>query len=66
MDCAGDSDVSRVAQSVYARLDKANVASELRSASLDEQIDSLLDRQTIDAQLAERRARLLAAGVLHN
>ncbi len=58
---AGDSDVARIAQSVHARLDKATVASELRSASLDEQIDRLLDRQTIDAQLAERRARLAAA-----
>jgi len=61
----GDTDVSRIAQSIYARLDKATVATELRSASLDEQIDQLLDRQTIDAQLAERRARLAAAADGH-
>ena len=61
----GDSDVARIAQSVYTRLDKATVATELRSGSLDEQIDKLLDRQVIDAQLAERRARLLAASDGH-
>src|SRR5258706_588916 len=59
---SGDSDVSRLAQSVYRRLDKASAAGELRAASLDEQIDRLLDRQVIDAQLAERRVRLSAVG----
>ena len=58
---SGDSDVSRIAQSIYRRLDKATVAGELRAVSLDEQIDRLLDNKLIDAQLAERRARLAAA-----
>ncbi len=56
----GDSDISRIAQSIHARLDKASAATEMRAASLDEQINSLLDRKTIDAQLAERKKRLLA------
>jgi phage shock protein A len=55
---AGDSDISRIAQSIYARLDKANAATELRSSSLDKQIDDLLDRESINRQLAERRERL--------
>jgi hypothetical protein len=57
---SGDSDVSRIAQSIYRRLDKATVAGELRAVSLDEQVDRLLDNKLIDAQLAERRARLAA------
>jgi len=57
---SGDSDVSRIAQSIYRRLDKATVAGELRAVSLDEQVDRLLDNRLIDGQLAERRARLAA------
>lgn len=55
---SGDTDISRIAQSIYARLDKATTATEMRAASLDEQIDQVLDRGVIDAQLAERRKRL--------
>jgi phage shock protein A len=55
---SGDNDISGVAQSIYARLDRANAAIELRATSLDEQIDRLLDRQAIEAQLAERRKKL--------
>ena len=54
----GDSDLGRIAQSIHARLDKANAASEIRTTSLDEQINTLLDRPAIDAQLAERKKRL--------
>ncbi len=54
----GDSDISRLAESIYKRLDKATTASELRSVSLDEQIDSILDKDQIDAQLAERKKKL--------
>ncbi|MEZ4634221.1 MAG: PspA/IM30 family protein [Caldilineaceae bacterium] len=35
----GDSDINRIAQSIYARLDKATVASEMRTKSLDEEMD---------------------------
>ena len=56
---SGDSDVSRIAQSIYNRLDKASAAVELRSAGLDEQIDRVLERDAINAQLEERRKRLV-------
>jgi phage shock protein A len=55
---SGDSDISKMAEKIYARLDKATTAAEMRSTSLDEQMDEILDRQAIDAQLAERRERL--------
>ncbi len=55
---AGDSDISRIAESIYARLDKASTASEMRAASLDEQMDRVLDRSAIDNQLAERKKKL--------
>jgi phage shock protein A len=55
---SGDSDVSRIAKSIYDRLDKATAATEIRAASLDVQIDEVLDRETINAQLEERRSKL--------
>ena len=55
---SGDADIGRIAQSIYARLDKATTATEMRAASLDEQIDQVLDRSTIDSQLAERKKTL--------
>jgi len=55
---SGDTDISRIAQGIYARLDKATTATEMRAASLDEQIDQVLDKSTIDGQLAERRKKL--------
>ena len=55
---AGDSDISGIAQSIYARLDKASSASELRAASLDEQMDEVLGRSELNAQLAERKKKL--------
>ena len=55
---SGDSDISRIAQSIYSRLDKATTATEMRASSLDEQIDDILDTSAIDAQLAKRRKRL--------
>ena len=55
---SGDADIGRLAQGIYARLDKATTATEIRAASLDEQIDEVLDRSTLDAQLAERKKKL--------
>ena len=55
---SGDSDISRIAQGIYARLDKATAATEMRSASLDEQINHVLDSDKINQQLAERRQKL--------
>ena len=54
----GDTDISRMADSIYSRLDKATAATEMRAASLDEQIDDVLDRGTLDLQLAERKKKL--------
>ncbi|MBP7691612.1 MAG: PspA/IM30 family protein [Anaerolineales bacterium] len=58
---AGDSDIRRLAQSIYTRLDQADAAVELRGATLDEQIEQVLDQRAIAAQLAERRERLRLA-----
>ena len=55
---SGDTDISRIAQSIYARLDKATAATEIRAASLDEQIDHVLGRELINQQLAERKKKL--------
>mgnify|MGYP000169369161 CR=1 FL=1 len=59
---SGDADIGRLARSIYARLDKATTAAEMRAASLDEQIDQVLDRSAIDAQLAERKKKLGLSG----
>jgi phage shock protein A len=55
---SGDTDIGRIAKSIYDRLDKASAATELRASSLDSQIDDLLDRETINQQLAERKKKL--------
>jgi DNA-binding NarL/FixJ family response regulator len=55
---SGDTDISRIAQSIYARLDKATASTEIRAASLDEQIDQVLGRELINQQLAERKKKL--------
>jgi phage shock protein A len=55
---SGDSDIGRIAQSIYARLDKATTATEMRAAGLEEQIDQVLESSAIDGQLAERKKRL--------
>jgi phage shock protein A len=55
---SGDTDIGRLAHGIYARLDKATAATEMRAASLDEQIDQVLDRKAIDTQLAERKRKL--------
>ena len=55
---SGDSDIARIAESINARLDKATTASEIRAASLDEQMDEVLERSALDSQLVERRRRL--------
>jgi phage shock protein A len=54
----GDADVARIADSIRARLDRASAESEMRAASLDKQMDDVLERGELDAQLAARKARL--------
>lgn len=55
---SGDSDIARIAESINTRLDRAATASEIRAASLDQQMDEVLERSELEAQLAERRNRL--------
>lgn len=55
---SGDSDIKGIAESIYSRLDKATAASEMRAASLDEQMDEVLERKELDAQLSERKRKL--------
>ena len=54
----GDADVARIADSIRTRLDRASAESEMRAASLDKQMDDILDRDELDAQLIARKARL--------
>ena len=55
---SGDADVARVAETIRARLDKASAQSEMMAGSLDTQMDEVLESSTLEAQLAERKARL--------
>ena len=55
---AGDDDIGRIAESIRTRLDKASARGEMAATRLDAQMDEVLERSTIDAQLAERRKRL--------
>lgn len=54
----GDADVARIADSIRTRLDRASAETEMRAASLDRQMDEVLGRSELDAQLAARKARL--------
>jgi len=58
----GDADVARIADSIRSRLDRASAESEMRAASLDKQMDEILDREELDAQLMARKARLGLSG----
>lgn len=55
---AGDSDVARIAESIRTRLDKASAEAEMVATRLDEQMDEVLERRQIEAQLMERKKRL--------
>jgi phage shock protein A len=55
---ADDADVSRVAEGIRARLDKASARSEMLAGSLESQMDEVLEKSTLEAQLMERKARL--------
>ena len=55
---AGDTDVARMAESIRTRLDKASARSEMLASRLDAQMDEVLERDLLDAQLSERKARL--------
>ena len=55
---SGDADISRVAEGIRARLDKASARSEMLAGSLEAQMDEVLEKGMLEAQLAERKARL--------
>lgn len=54
----GDADIARVAESIRMRLDKAQAESDMVTSSLDRQMDDILERNTLDIQLEERKRRL--------
>jgi len=55
---SGDADVANFAESIRKRLDVATARSEMMASDLEKQMDDVLERGTLDAQLAERKARL--------
>ena len=54
----GDADVARIADSIRNRLDKASADTEIRAQTLDKQMDDILNKGELDAQLAARKQRL--------
>ena len=54
----GDVDVSRMAETIRSRLDKASAQAEISATSLDQQMDDAIGRGELDAQLEERKRRL--------
>ncbi|MDM8518821.1 PspA/IM30 family protein [Anaerolineales bacterium HSG6] len=54
----GDSDISRVADSIRMRLDRADAEVEMRTERLGNQMDNVLQKDRLDKQLEERRRRL--------
>lgn len=55
---SGDADIARVADSIRARLDKAQAESDMVTSRLDRQMDDVLERETLNRQLEERKRRL--------
>ena len=54
----GDSDISRVADRIRARLDRADAEVEMRAGRLSNRMDEVLGKDRLDGQLADRRRRL--------
>jgi phage shock protein A len=54
----GDSDISRVADRIRARLDRADAEVEMRAGRLSSQMDQVLGKDRLDGQLSDRRRRL--------
>lgn len=55
---SGDQDVARMAESIRGRLDKAQARSEMQATRLDAQMDDVLERHTLETQLADRKKKL--------
>jgi phage shock protein A len=54
----GDADIARLGESIRARLDKAQAKSEMLASRLEDQMDEVLEKASLDNQLAERKKRL--------
>lgn len=54
----GDADVQRIGDAIRARLDREDAELEMSSSRLQGQMDDVLEKGTIDAQLEERKKRL--------
>ncbi len=54
----GDADIARIGESIRARLDKAQAKSEMLASRLEDQMDEVLEKASLDNQLAERKKRL--------
>lgn len=54
----GDSDIARLGEQIRARLDRADADVEMKTASLDAQLDEVLGKDRLEKQLAERKRRL--------
>jgi phage shock protein A len=54
----GDSDISRVADKIRARLDRADAEVEMRTGRLSNQMDEVLQTDRLKGQLEDRRRRL--------
>ena len=54
----GDSDISRVADKIRARLDRADAEVEMRADRLNNRMDDVLQKDRLSGQLEERRRRL--------
>lgn len=54
----GDEDMSRIADSIRARLDREDAELELSSQRLSDKMDDVLETSAIDQQLEERKKRL--------
>ena len=54
----GDSDIARIHEKIYGRLDRASAQSEMYASRLDNQMDDVLGKAEVDLQLEERKRRL--------
>jgi len=54
----GDDDIRKIGDAIRARLDREDASLEMSSARLQGQMDEVLEKDTIDSQLEERKKRL--------
>ncbi len=58
----GDEDIRRLGESIRSRLDREDAQLEMSSTKLQDQMDDVLEKSTIDTQLEERKKRLGLGG----